>query len=94
MASIDLYTSSGAASQAECRLLIGPNGGLHPPFTQQSFANFPDTQNYDVQVPLVGAASGLEGGHDYNVLVGCKLDAGAVKYDRGDIVAWAVPEVP
>jgi len=93
MASVDLFTTSGSASQAECQLAIGPNGGLHTPFTQLTFADFPGTQNYDVQLPIVGSASGVQGGHDYNILLLCKLDNGAVKYDRGDIVAWSVPEV-
>ncbi|MGH2764884.1 MAG: hypothetical protein ACRDKA_03060 [Actinomycetota bacterium] len=81
-ASLNIYTDSATASDGLCQLVIDGTVGNGARF------DYPATNGWDVQVPLVGSKAVPAG--TYEVDVQCREVTGSLTWDRGDLVVWAV----
>lgn len=89
-ATLELYTQSAVASQANCFLgRRGPGVPTFVSFAQPAWAQFPATTNWDVALSLSSGFVGSPGTWDIGVL--CTEDAGDVAFYSGDVIAWTVP---
>jgi len=89
-ATVELYTKSAVASQANCSLghrAQGESGFVS--FAHTAWAQFPAANSWDVALGLSSGFVGSPGVWDIAVL--CTEDTGDVAFYSGDIIAWTVP---